>query len=168
MMETIAERNALFNRTIQRFSTLNAADRREFIRELFVRAEGNTLLKQEIENVIQRLETDSTRQKCWEVVNTVSFEESGDSGGLGSTLRHNLSALERAKLSRDKVQSARVVQRPRISRRVLSGPVGIGYTRGGRHGFVRCVRGRLHPVLALGACLGGLARRRDLRVKSPA
>jgi len=119
-METIAERNARFERTIQRFSNLNVAERQKFITEIIVRAEGKTLLTQELENVINRLETDPNLQVCWEVANTVSVEESGDSGAA-TELRQSLPALERAKRSQNKVQSARPSQRPRKSRRVVTG-----------------------------------------------
>lgn len=74
MSETLTDRNAHFDQTIKRFSKLNVAGRHRFIGRLIGRAERNRLLTQELERVIQRLETDSNLAKCWKAADAIAEE----------------------------------------------------------------------------------------------
>ena len=65
MTEETTDRNALFKQTIARFSKLNAEGRHFFTGRLIENAKDNPLLMQEIECVMQRLETDSELAVCW-------------------------------------------------------------------------------------------------------
>ena len=74
MSETLTDRNAHFDQTIKRFSKLNVAGRHYFIGRLIGRAEGKPLLSQELDRVIQRLETDSNLAKCWKAADAIAEE----------------------------------------------------------------------------------------------
>jgi hypothetical protein len=74
MCETLTDRKAQFEQTIQRFSELNAAGRHHFIARIISRAGCKPPLAQELERVLQRLETDSHLAKCWTPAETVAVE----------------------------------------------------------------------------------------------
>jgi len=74
MSEAPTDRKAQFEQTIQRFSKLNAAGRHHFIGRIIHRAGCKPPLAQELERVLERLETDSHLAKCWAAPKPVAAE----------------------------------------------------------------------------------------------
>ena len=74
MSESLTDRKAQFEQTIQRFSKLNATGRHHFIGQIIDRAKSKLPLAQEVERALQRLETDSHLAKCWTPAETTAVE----------------------------------------------------------------------------------------------
>jgi hypothetical protein len=72
MNEDTTDRNARFTQTIAQFSKLSAGGRQDFTSRLIGSAKDDAVLLQEIERVMERLETDSQLAICWDAPEVAS------------------------------------------------------------------------------------------------
>jgi len=76
MSEETTNRTQQFNQVLQRFSKLNVGGMHYFIGRLIGGATDKPALTQEIERVLQRLETDSNLKRCWKAADSFGKQES--------------------------------------------------------------------------------------------